>query len=430
MSVGESLIHINGGFFMETQASIDQIIENLIPYLESIGYSPSTIGRYRKLLKGISSFFKDRHISTYGSKENEEYLKFLVGNGNYRSLSSYNKEKYRASTILLEYSLYGIISCRAKHKEEEVEGNFSDIINSFERYRLSRGLSKGTVKGQMIHLKRLRIFLKEKNINDLSQLQNDHILDFIKTFVQYSESKTSTILSVLRIFLKFLNEQGYHEKDLSYLVPKSTYKSQTKLPTTYTPEEIKKMLESIDRGNPKGKRDYAMVLLCARLGLRASDVCLLQFSEVNWEKNVITLDQKKTGNTIELPLLPEVGNAIIDYLKFGRPQSENSHVFLEAGYRCTPITPSTLYTIVRSCLLKAGIEIENKKSGPHSLRHSLASQLLENKSPLPVISSVLGHESSESTKCYLRIDISALRSCALPVPPLENQYYDELEAYL
>ena len=415
---------------MKTQASIDQIIENLTRYLESVGYSPITISKYRKHLNRISSFFKDRHVSSYGSKESEEYLKFLVGNGNYHSLSRYNKEKYRVNAILLEYSLYGIISCRTKHKEEELEDNFSDIINSYERYRLSKGLSKRTIKSQMVHLKRLRNFLKEKNINDLSQLQNGHILDFIKTFVYYSESTTSSSLSVLRIFLKFLNEQGYHEKDLSYLVPKDTYKSQSKLPTTYTPEEIKKMLESIDRGNPKGKRDYAMVLLCARLGLRSSDVCQLQFSEINWKKNVIVLDQKKTGNTIELPLLPEVGNAIIDYLKFGRPQSESSHVFLKAGHWCTPLNPATLHTIVRSCLLNAGVEIENKKSGPHALRHSLASQLLENKSPLPVISSVLGHKSSEATKGYLRIDISALRSCALPVPPLENQYYDKLEAYL
>ena len=144
---------------MESQVSIDQIIDNLIRYLESIGYSPSTIGNYRNHLNGISSFFKDRHITTYGSKENEEYLKFLVGKGNYHSLNRYNKDKFRASTILLEYSLHGIVSYRIKHKVEEVEDNFADIVNSFERYRLSKGLSKRTVKDQMVYLKKLRIFL-------------------------------------------------------------------------------------------------------------------------------------------------------------------------------------------------------------------------------------------------------------------------------
>ena len=412
---------------MKSQASINQMIENLILYLENIGYSPNTIDNYRNHFNGISSFFKDRYISTYGSKENEEYLKFLIGDGDYHSLNSWGKLKFRASTILLEYSLHGVITYRIKTKVEAFEDSFNEIINSFERYRLSKGLSKRTVKAQMVYLKKLRIFLKEKNINDFSQLQNTHILDYIKTFVYYSAATTSCSLSLLRIFLVFLNEQGYHKIDLSYLIPKSAYKQQAKLPTTYTPEEIKKMLKSIDRGNPKGKRDYAMVLLCARLGLRASDVCRLQFSEVSWKKNVIILSQKKTGNIIELPLLPEVGNAIIDYLKFGRPQSENSHIFLEAGHRYSPLNSATLHSIVRSYLVKAGIEIERKKSGPHALRHSLASQLLENKSPLPVISSVLGHESSETTKGYLRINISALRSCALAVQPLENQYYDQLE---
>lgn len=185
------------------------------------------------------------------------------------------------------------------------------------------------------------------------------------------------------------------------------------------------MLECIDRGNPKGKRDYAMILLSARLGLRASDVCQLKFSEMCWEKNLIVLTQKKTKRNIALPLLPEIGNAIIDYLKYARPISDSPYIFLQLGHRKERVNESSLYSMVRQYLKIAGIKnLENKKCGPHALRHSLAAALLEKKAPLPVISEVLGHESTESTKSYLRIDIKSLRQCALDVPFVGGQYYD------
>jgi integrase/recombinase XerD len=108
------------------------------------------------------------------------------------------------------------------------------------------------------------------------------------------------------------------EHDLTYLVPKSSYKKEAHLSTTYTKDEVERLINAVDRGNPKGKRDVAMILLAARLGLRASDICRLKFENIHWETNTIYLIQKKTQEKIELPLLTEFGNAIIDYLKYGR----------------------------------------------------------------------------------------------------------------
>ncbi|WP_244910469.1 site-specific integrase [Caldibacillus thermoamylovorans] len=181
----------------------------------------------------------------------------------------------------------------------------------------------------------------------------------------------------------------------------------------------------MDRGNPKGKRDFVMVLLAARLGLRASDICGLKFENVHWETNTIHLVQKKTKKKIELPLLTEVGNAIIDYLKFGRPQSDLPYLFLRAGQPYDRLEEPTLHSIVSFYLKQAGIKnIENKKHGPHALRHSLAGILLEKKTPLPVISEVLGHTNTESTKTYLRIDLDTLRQCALDVLPLNTPLFE------
>jgi site-specific recombinase XerD len=158
--------------------------------------------------------------------------------------------------------------------------------------------------------------------------------------------------------------------------------------------------------------------------LRVSDICGLSFSNLLWRENLIVFIQGKTKKRIELPLLADVGNAIIDYLKYGRPVSQLPYIFLHAGHEERKLAEPTLHSIVSLYLRQAGVtNVEKKKHGPHALRHSLAGFLLQKKTPLPVISELLGHDSTESTKTYLRIDMEQLRQCALEVPPVDDSYY-------
>jgi integrase len=168
-----------------------------------------------------------------------------------------------------------------------------------------------------------------------------------------------------------------------------------------------------------------MLLITARLGLRASDVCCLRFAEIDWEYNRISIEQKKTGEHLELPLLPEIGEAIVDYMKHGRPVSDLPYIFLHANSPYDMLSRSTLHSIVVQYMRLAGINLgkRERKSGPHALRHSLAGILLEKKTPLPVISEVLGHKNTESTRHYIRIDIDALRQCTLDTPPIATGFY-------
>jgi integrase len=169
-------------------------------------------------------------------------------------------------------------------------------------------------------------------------------------------------------------------------------------------------------GNPCGIRDYAIILLLARLGLRSSDVANLRFSNIDWENDMICLTQVKTGNPLKLPLLSDVGEAIINYLKNARPKSDSDHVFIRIKPPYTEFNPGAVGALVHERLVKAGIRLEGRKSGSHALRHSLAKRLLEHEIPLPVISEILGHASTETTMTYLRIDINELKRCALEVP--------------
>ena len=180
------------------------------------------------------------------------------------------------------------------------------------------------------------------------------------------------------------------------------------------------MLDGIDLGNPGGKRDYAVILLISRLGLRASDVANLRFGDIDWESNKISFFQVKTKKQIELPLLKDVGESIIEYMRYGRPECNTDHIFVRHRAPIHEVTPSAIGSLVNSRLRKAGIKTEGRHHGSHALRHSLAGRLLENKIPLPVISEILGHATTDTTMTYLRVDINQLKNCALEVASYEG----------
>jgi integrase len=180
---------------------------------------------------------------------------------------------------------------------------------------------------------------------------------------------------------------------------------------------------AIEKTSKKGKRNYAIFLLASRLGLRASDICALQFCNLDWERNVINLVQCKTGKEIEQPLLAVIGEAIVDYIRNGRPKSESKTIFLTAVAPYTPIGVSGLSGIISCVIFKSGIDVKDRHHGSHCLRHSLATQLLNQGTTLPVISQTLGHSNSQTTMIYLGIDVNGLLSCSLDVPSVPESFY-------
>jgi integrase len=231
-------------------------------------------------------------------------------------------------------------------------------------------------------------------------------------------------LSTLRVFIGYLFNTGIIPKDYSGLIPRARIVSQPKLPSTYSKEEVAQVIKAVDRSIGIGKRNYAIILMAARFGLRASDIGRLRFDHLNWQQSRIEMDQYKTGKKLTLPILADVGNAIIDYLKYGRPKMDSPYVFLTARPPFQPFPSSNVVThIVQRAFQKSGVSIANKRFGPHSLRHSLGFQMLQESVILPVISEVLGHQSTESTRYYLRIDLESMRQCVLDVPPVDKAFY-------
>ncbi len=189
---------------------------------------------------------------------------------------------------------------------------------------------------------------------------------------------------------------------------------QQKLPNIFTVEEINRILDSVDRNNPIGKRNYAIILIAAKTGLRSSDIRSLKFQDIDWDNKTINITQVKTKRSLSLPLLDDVGWAIIEYLKNGRPETDCNNIFVSHSYPYGELT--TVCNIVPRQMRKAGIESPaNKRIGMHSFRHSLATRMLEDDIPLTIVSQTLGHADTTSTEIYLRISIKQLAKCGLEV---------------
>lgn len=408
------------------QKSLDVISDELMSFLEKIGFSSARIQKYRKYVEKIRCYMKEKGLSNYTASECDRFIRQIIGGGEYKDLSGDNKNLIRCANILIEYQVTGMISYRIKRGQELLRGSMGNHIQSYLDYRKSIGISSETLYDNRLYLGRFLKYLDTVGHVDFVELTQKDILGFLKSISYSTKATIHCTLCTLRGLLRYLYSEKIVATDWSYVVPNDSYRKEAKLPTTYTKEEVECMLNAIDRGNPKGKRDYAMILLAARLGLRASDICSLTFENILWSQNLIVLIQEKTKKRIELPLLTEVGNAIIDYLKYGRPNSDLHYVFLHANHGYRKLNEPTLHSIVCYYMKLAGIEnIDTKKHGPHALRHSLAGFLLEKKTPLPVISEVLGHTNTESTKTYIRIDMNSLQQCALEVPLVYNSYYQK-----
>ncbi len=406
------------------QQTIQEIALEVEVYFTSLSYKKQRIRFYQKGWALIENFMLENSIQFYEAQVGVAFINKIQGNRDFSELNRSEKDLIRCANVLTEYQNTGSVKFRSILKQYPLNGEIGDAIKSYLAYRKSEGASDDTVNNNKLYLHRLLEFLEKNRVNNFSELNNQHILGFINGLGYYSKSTIHCMLSSLRGFLKYLFDNRILDQNLTYLVPKSSYKKEARLPTTYTRDEVNNLLASVDKGNPKGKRDFTMILLAARLGLRASDICGLKFENIHWETNTIRLVQKKTKEHIDLPILTEIGNAIIDYLKYGRPNSDLPYLFLRTGQPYDKLEEPTLHSIVSFYLKQAGIkDIENKKHGPHALRHSLAGILLEKKTPLPVISEVLGHTNTESTRTYLRIDLDTLRQCALEVLPLNSPLF-------
>ena len=368
-----------------------------------------------------------QNISTYNASVGESFLLERFDKRDYGTLSKGEKDLVRAVNVLSEFVNTGHIN--PVKERTDLHGPIGRLMELFLSHKKALRLKDSSIHECRQHLSRFFRYLDQHGVTDIEAVNHFHVLNFLKGIdVRYSTLPHITLQSI-RGFFRYLYQNGHTQVDLSRLVPKDNHKKQTRLPSTYSRQEIEKMLDAIDRANATGKRNYTVVLLAARLGMRASDIANLKFNNLDWEQNSIVFDQFKTGKRIVLPMLAEVGNAIIVYLKYARPKSDCRSVFLLCRSPYTPMQGCSVTGIVHRALVEAGVNIQNRRHGSHALRHSLAGILLEQKTTLPVIAEVLGHKNTESTRYYLRIDLQTMKQCTLAVPPVLSGFYQQGGGY-
>jgi len=324
----------------------------------------------------------------------------------------------RAIRIIGDFQIHGAILRRYyKHKEILQKPFLIDAVNRYKTFCKNNGYSKVTVDHYIKIASKFLDYFDSQGHALFNEITILLINGYIKTLAGYTYKTVEQQLCGLRSFVRFLFINDLVATDLSMRIPMVQARKQTRIPSIWTKEELEKLLNAIDRGNPMGKRDYAMILLVCCLGLRVGDLKGLKFENFHWSEKELVLTQSKPNEPLCLPLLENVGWAVIDYIKYGRPRIESSNVFVR---HMAPFLPFSEDDHLRQIIIKymklAHIPISaHRKAGFHSLRHTLASRLLETDTPLPIISDILGHIDTESTAIYLKVDINKLKECPLTI---------------
>jgi len=405
---------------MKQRQTISDIAECVKQEMERLKYAPDTIKTFGLKADKLSQYVRENYGNDFFTEEiGQKYLRDTIGYpfSESRPLSCREGEYLRCVRRIGEYQQFGAVSrfrINTPIPISEWAHNDEPWVVAFVEAMQTADNSEATKKLRINHIRYFYLFLSSRKISGVREISSQIISDYVTSLQGYSPVFNRHRLATLRRYFRFLRNNNYVDIDWSFAVPRMVVTQSRNIPKIWEKSEVELLLNSIDRGNPTGKRDYAIILLVAQLGLRISDIANLRLDNLKWERKEIELKQHKTKKLLVQPLLPNVGWAIIDYIKNGRPKMDSSYVFLAAIAPYGNIMPGSIGDILARCLSRCGIpKKKGISSGMHSLRHALARRLLEAGTPLPTVADVMGHTNYCSTSPYLRVDIDGLRECAL-----------------
>lgn len=408
---------------------LEVITEGLKSLLLENNYNPATIHFYEREWKKISTFLEQEYNDTeFDMERGIKYLEHqysFVSNCKDQTLTQQRVQLLRVIHMLEDYSLHQVLTRRYYASKNPLTLNpyFSSIQDKYLEYLETTELSFSTKEHYSGFSKVFMDYLTQTKIFTVEQICMDHCNGYLKTLAGYSFKTVEQQVCGLRHFLRYLFSQGFLSENYADKIHMPSISKSAKIPSAWSVDELKAMITSIDRNNPIGKRDYAMILLACVLGLRIGDIKALTFSCFNWENKQLSIIQHKTHKPLTLPVPDAVGWAVIDYIKNGRPSFyETDRIFVKHMPPFDPIGDENhMEQIIVKYMRKAGIDRRNRKrSGFHSLRHSAGSMLLEMETPLPVITNILGHSDPDITAVYLKTDLEKLAECILSPEGFEN----------
>jgi len=404
---------------LEEKLKIQKATKMILAGLKQQNYSRHTINRYKQCYDGLLKYARERRIKDYSVSIGLEFINYKFG---LKIEDMYCRQPINASSflralqVLWDYLEYGRISFkkRSSKKPFECPVQFTKEYKAFREICILRGYSPRTNTSIFYTLQKFLIFLDDQTVDSSNGITGPHLIKFISSYSKNNTSTIATIVSILRNYITFLHQENYMIADISGCLPKVRIMRDAFIPSVWKQGDVKKLLSAIDRKNPTGKRDYAIILLVVRLGLRVGDIRNLKMADLNWDRKLLSIVTQKTRQPLKLPLLEDIGWAIIDYLKNGRPQTISDNLFIRHNAPYNGFSDgNSLDKMLSGYMNKAGIVMRGQKHGLHSLRSTLASLMLENGTPLPVISEALGHQNINTTSIYLKIGMKGLRNCTM-----------------
>ncbi len=396
---------------------LGRLIARALRHLQDIGYSRKSLRNYDEVWRHLVAFAKEQGFGDEFSEDLEAGFVEACRSHRDASRRDWRRRAALGVRMLGDFRRDGRIErSRTDRSKLNIPPAMRKPLRDYESYCTDRRhLSPRSVATYIPQLARFLDFLGTRGLQRLPQLQAADLTAYVPWLERYRPTTIAHHLGVLRRFVQYLTMRGILRQDLAEALPKVRVIRDAAIPSVWDAELVVKLLQAVDRSSPVGKRDYAMLLLASRLGLRVSDVRTLTLDDLDWGASTIGFTQSKTSVPLRLPMSEELGEALIDYLRFGRPKTEYREVFLTLRRPVGPFSEDAkLYEVVNRWRNLAGIRFRGRqRHGLHSLRHTLATQLLREQTPMHVISAILGHASTASTMIYAKADTEMLRSAAL-----------------
>ena len=393
-------------------------IKNIRKEALGIGFSISTMDEYLRIWNKFI-YWKSTNSFVYNEKDYIDFLldyyKFDVNSYTNKSRSLY-QQLMRSKRILDDFDTYKIFMQKRSLPSSlysDYPSNWNVVLDNYLDYLKNvRQNSNNSIIIKKRYLINLLSYFYKNGLNELDNFSKTFVVDFINKTIDKGNISKRRNFYVLKDFLNYLFIEEIILEDLSCYIPKIKKSRKRKLPTYLKTENIEQLLESIPKERKIDIRNYTIILIAARLGLRISDILNIKLKDIDWKNYKLNIIQPKTNNLNILPLSKEVGWAIINYIKNSRPKCNNEYLFVKMKY---PFEKMEQFNNFNKYFEKCNLE-ENIKKGIHNLRHSFATNMLDNDIPIHIISSVLGHSDINTTSStYIKIDTKNLKKVCLEV---------------
>jgi integrase/recombinase XerD len=406
------------------EADVRDPLGGVLAGLRDAGRAERTVQSHRVVLDRFAAFLAERGLEMASDRVCVEFVAEQTGvrlESLREPVTDRRVRAVRRAVVLMADVLAGRpvdVDRPVIPAKDGCPGRFRPVRDDYVASCRERGNAEATVVAKDKAASRFLAYLEDVGVDDLVALGVRDVSGFLLRQRGLGRKTIAATRSCVADFLRFLAATGRTPCGLADRLPPHRHVRHESEPHLWTADEIRRVLAAIDRQSVTGKRDYAMILTTARLGLRISDLRHLELGDLDWRAKTITIVQRKTGRRLSLPLLDDVGWAIIDYVRDGRPETACPKVFVKHRHPFDAFgCASSVACRLSRHAARAGIVFApGEVRGMHSLRGALAVAMIGNGTSIPVVSAVLGHASSDTTQAYyLRFDVERLRCCALDV---------------